>query len=71
MSVSYSVMEKGNVGLNIYSLSGRKVKIMVNEMKSAGTYAVPWDGKDDNGHLLQSVVYIYELVCGKNRISDN
>jgi ligand-binding sensor domain-containing protein len=68
--ISYSVMEKANVSLAVYSLAGKRIKILLNETKSVGTYAVSWDAKDETGHVLPSGVYIYDFVCGKTKISE-
>jgi ligand-binding sensor domain-containing protein len=69
-SISYSVANKGNVSFAVYSLAGKRIKMLLNETKSAGTYAVSWDGKDETGHPLPAGVYICDFVCGKTRVSE-
>ncbi|RKY99389.1 MAG: hypothetical protein DRQ13_02375 [Ignavibacteriae bacterium] len=47
--------------LKIYDLQGRLIKTLVNEVLPAGNYLSKWDGKNDNGNLVASGVYIYNL----------
>ena len=46
--------------LIIYDISGKEVKILVNEMLQPGVYEV-----DFNGSLLPSGVYFYKLTAGE------
>ncbi len=45
----------------IYTINGNKI----NEL-SGKSGEVSWDGKDSNGNLLSSGVYIYQIKCGSN-----
>jgi hypothetical protein len=47
--------------LKIYNVLGQKVKTLVDELKSAGSYEVIWDGKDDGGKEVVSGIYFYQL----------
>jgi len=50
------------VTLDIYNISGRKVKSLVSGVKSSGNYKVIWDGCDDSGQSVSSGVYFYKLI---------
>jgi photosystem II stability/assembly factor-like uncharacterized protein len=50
--------------LRIYNLMGQEVRILVDELKEAGTYEVIWDGKDDQGKEVASGIYFCKLVVG-------
>lgn len=63
--IEYDVQAPGNVELHIYNSLGQKVRSLVNEKRSKGSYRVVWDGKDDNGQNLASGVFFYQL-----RLSD-
>lgn len=63
-TISYSVKDKQNVMLEIYNLKGQKVKTLVQEAKSAGTYQVKWDGTDDQAQRVTSGVYFYRMQAG-------
>jgi len=60
-AISYAIRRPGPVVLSIYDLRGRKVRSLVNEQQSAGTYTVVWQGRDDEGRQLGSGVYFYRI----------
>jgi len=54
--------------LTIYNLKGQKVKQLVNERLSAGSYSYRWNGRDDNNKSAASGMYFYKLqVDGKQK----
>ncbi len=59
--IQYQIPEEGQVELSVYNLSGEKVRTLVNEYKSAGTYDVTWYGNDDQGIKMPEGLYIYFL----------
>jgi hypothetical protein len=58
-TISYSVPQAGLVSLKVYDLLGREVATLLNEIKSAGTYSVPW-----NALTNPSGIYFYKLTAG-------
>jgi hypothetical protein len=50
-----------NATLTIYNILGEKVRVLLNEQKTAGTYEVMWDGTDDRGKDVASGIYLYKL----------
>ncbi len=62
--ISFSLAVSGMVKLSIYDITGREVKALVNESKSAGNYTV-----DFNGSELSSGVYFYKLETGNFRVT--
>jgi hypothetical protein len=57
--IRYQVPVTGDVQLVVYDILGRAVADLLNERKSAGSYAVTFDGRG-----LASGVYIYRLRAG-------
>ena len=55
-AISYSVKEMGLVSLKVYSVDGREVATLVNDVQANGSYTVGFDGSD-----LASGVYLYTL----------
>jgi hypothetical protein len=49
------------VRLNIYDLSGRLVRVLVDRPGAGGTHHAIWDGTDSNGRPVASGVYFYQL----------
>jgi len=50
--------------LTIHNLLGQRVKTLVNQKTSPGSYQVMWDGKDESGREVSSGVYFYRVRCG-------
>ena len=63
-AIRYRLRSNGQVTLSIYNLLGQKVKTLVNEKQAAGSYVAKWDGKDENGTVVPSGVYLYVLKAG-------
>lgn len=49
------------VSLRVYDLSGRLVRVLVNEPQEPGYYSVTWDGKDETGRPAAAGIYFYRL----------
>ncbi|MCY7361067.1 MAG: T9SS type A sorting domain-containing protein, partial [Ignavibacteria bacterium] len=59
-TIPFSVKrETSNVKLIIYNSSGKEVKVLVNENKSAGSYSVNWNASD-----FPSGIYYYTIKSG-------
>ena len=54
----------GRASLGIYDVSGRRVRLLVDGVLTAGRHAATWDGRDDRGRGAPSGVYFYRLVAG-------
>ncbi len=49
------------VMLRVYDSRSRLVRTLFDDKRRAGTYRVPWDGKDDNGVRVGSGAYFYTI----------
>jgi hypothetical protein len=63
-TIEYQVSKLMNVKLNIYNSIGQLIKNLLNEEKSVGDYSIVWNGKDNNGNLVSSGTYYYQLQTG-------
>ncbi len=63
-SISYSVSSNSLVKLEIYNIEGQRIRILVDELKEAGTYEVEWDGKNNSGMDVSSGIYLYRIISG-------
>ncbi len=52
------------VTIEVYSVSGRRVASLADEIMPAGTHGVPWHGTDDVGRPLPSGVYFARVRAG-------
>ncbi|MBN1997841.1 DUF3160 domain-containing protein [candidate division KSB1 bacterium] len=64
-TIEYHLPQPGSVEINIIDILGRKVRTLVEEVKTAGKHQVIWDGYDDNGGAVASGVYFYSIQTEK------
>jgi hypothetical protein len=62
--IGFGLKTPARVSLRIYDAAGRLVRMLVEGNRPAGTYAEPWDGKDDGGRVVASGIYFYRLDAG-------
>jgi len=60
-TISYIVPNNGMTTLKIYNLKGQVVRTLVNETREIGSYSATWNGTDDNGQIVSSGMYFYQL----------
>ncbi len=66
-TIHYSLATNAPAKLKIYDLSGRVVKILVdNPGATAGEYQAVWDGTDSVGRNVAAGVYVYTLSAGSS-----
>jgi flagellar hook assembly protein FlgD len=56
--------EGGKVTLQIFDVTGRLVKTLVNGNLTAGPHEVVWDGTTDSGSSTPSGMYFYKMTAG-------
>ncbi|NIR52636.1 T9SS type A sorting domain-containing protein, partial [candidate division KSB1 bacterium] len=61
----FDLPQNSFVELEIYDISGRKVRTVVNKNMEAGSHQVVWDGYDEVGNQAASGVYFYRIQAGK------
>ena len=49
------------IRLEIYTVLGQRIDVLVDEPREAGFYRVRWDGTDQAGVQVASGVYVYRL----------
>jgi len=60
-TIEFSVDKPGHVRIDIFNLTGQKVRTLVEGYRLPGTYKITWDGTDDFGRHLSSGVYFVRL----------
>jgi len=76
-TIGYYVANLGpipaEIEINIYDITGRKVRILINEWRDIGEHSAVWDGKDDKGNECSTGVYFARIsqwglqISGKPR----
>jgi len=59
--VSFSLKEKGHVSMRVYDVSGRLVRVLVDEVREAGSHEVMWDGMNNGGRATASGIYFCRM----------
>jgi len=49
----------GDVVIDIYNIRGQKIKTLVDDFYSAGSYTAVWNGIDENNRSVSSGIYFY------------
>ncbi len=63
-TISFDLPEEVSVRIDIFDVSGRRIRTLLNEPKSAGTHQVVWNGQDDHGNSVASGLYVYRIQAG-------
>ena len=61
--IAFELPQSGPAEFRIYAASGRLVRRLVEEVRSAGRHSVVWDGLDESGRAVSSGVYFYTLAA--------
>ncbi len=62
--IEYSIPARENVSVSIYDITGRKIRTLVDESQSAGSYTIRWNGLNDQNRQVASGIYMYQLKYG-------
>jgi predicted outer membrane repeat protein len=60
-SIKYDLHQTGHVELAVFDIKGRMVDRLVSEVKTAGSYAAVWEGRDCRGRNAAAGVYFFRL----------
>ena len=58
-----SLLSGGQVNITVYDILGRKIREIYVGSRPAGNYLDVWDGRNDNGSLAASGVYLIRFKC--------
>ena len=63
-TIEYTLDESRQVSLDIFSITGQRVRTLVSGVMYPGIHRVVWDGRDSDGNSVAAGVYLYRLVSG-------
>ena len=66
-SIHYSLPNSAKVELAVFNLQGQRVKTLISGIQSTGNYEIVWDGTNENGMLVTSGIYLYQMKAGNQR----
>ncbi|NOT34251.1 MAG: T9SS type A sorting domain-containing protein [Candidatus Eisenbacteria bacterium] len=62
--IRFALPTSTHAALEIFDVSGRRVRTLVDGMLQAGTHSERWNGRDAAGRPVASGVYLYRLRAG-------
>lgn len=64
-TIQFSLKESSPVQIEIFNITGQKVRTLVNGTLPAGTHNIEWNGTDNSGRGVGSGVYFFKMGSGK------
>ncbi|MCP4633129.1 MAG: T9SS type A sorting domain-containing protein, partial [candidate division Zixibacteria bacterium] len=58
-TISFDIVQEGDVNLSVYNLTGQKVETLIESRMQAGQHSINWDAS-----VYSSGVYFYKLTTG-------
>ena len=65
--IRYDLQVNEHVSINIYDLTGKRVKSLVNTNQVAGYRSINWNATSDLGQPVSAGMYIYTIQTGEFR----
>lgn len=59
--IGYAVPRSALVRLTIYDIQGKEIRCLVDKQQSTGFHTVDWNGRDHEGRLVSTGIYLYTL----------
>ncbi|MFH1842332.1 MAG: FlgD immunoglobulin-like domain containing protein, partial [bacterium] len=60
-TITFSLPAPAPVRLSVYSVAGKRVATLLDEIREPGSHEVVWNGQNDRGRSLPSGSYFYRL----------
>ncbi len=61
-AIRFALPARADVVLTVYDLTGRRIRRLLAEKRTAGWHTVLWDARDDRGRTVGSGIYLYTLL---------
>ncbi|MFQ5772105.1 MAG: FlgD immunoglobulin-like domain containing protein [bacterium] len=60
-TIQYTLPKKSSVTLKVFNILGNQIRTLVNQIQTQGTHTIVWDGKNGQGEIVPSGVYIFRI----------
>jgi len=64
-NIMFDVPVESHINVTVFDVTGRMVKILMDDVKNPGSHIVSWNGLDVNKQILPSGVYLYSIKAGQ------
>jgi flagellar hook capping protein FlgD len=63
-TIAYSLAAAGDVSMDVFDISGKRVRVLVRGVRGNGPQVATWDGRDDAGRRVTPGMYVVRLRTG-------
>jgi flagellar hook assembly protein FlgD len=67
--ITYELPYRTPVILRILNVAGQEVKRVSFSYQTAGVHTFTWDGTDNDGNVVATGVYLYQVQAGSNVVT--
>jgi hypothetical protein len=67
--IGFVLPQEENVRLEVFTLNGKRIKVLADDRRPPGAYRLVWDSRDDAGAAVASGLYLYSLKTGAYSVS--
>lgn len=67
--IRFSLPGQEFISLQVYNINGKLVRDLVNNNLPGGQHSVRWNGQDNEGRVVASGTYLYQLKSSDKKIS--
>lgn len=65
--IQFVLSQETDVTVKVFNILGREINTIVeNKILSAGLHSAEWNGKDKNGNVVPSGIYLYQVRAGSS-----
>ena len=68
--IAYTLGVSERVQIRIYNITGQLIRTFDQGYQPAGSYVVLWDGRNENGDMTASGVYLYRIEAGSYHMTN-
>ena len=68
-TIFYNLTEPNHVTLSIYNVQGQLIRRLVDEFQTAGQHSAVWDGRDADGEMAATGIYLFRIDSGDQSIT--
>jgi hypothetical protein len=68
-NIGFEIPRPGRVRLDVFDVSGRHVRTLLDGWMEMGFYREVWDGRAEDGQMCPSGVYFHRLTVGSFKAS--
>ena len=64
-SIAFELPADSPVSLEVFDVTGRRIRTLAAESMTSGNHEITWDGTDESGSRVAAGVYLYRLRAGE------